>query len=371
MGKLSKKLQKIIDSLPEEMHIKKMIRGEKNNIKKHYPEYKDIVWTDEQKKKYDDFWLSAYGEVFPDKWHKWYQSANGIFNERYFPEILLTTQLEPLWCPPDMRKVLANKSLLYTLYKGAKGVTLPASYVMNVNGLYFNGEDDLISEQDAVGEILKHSTAVLKPTGKTGSGKGVMVMEFKDGTDVNSGKKLKDILDIYGRDFVVQEKITPHPTISCIYPKSLNTIRTITYFANGGIHHVPLAMRIGRGGKLVDNIHAGGLVIALEDDGRTCERAFDWGNNIYYEHPDTKVKFKGLCIAGTQKVIAAAKEAHKKIPQIGIASWDFTVNDKEEPVLIELNLYNQSIWFPQIVSGKSAFGENMEYILKVLKDNER
>ena len=67
------------------------------------------------------------------------------------------------------------------------------------------------------------------------------------------------------------------------------------------------------------------------------------------------------------EIISAAYRVHERLSHIGIVSWDFTVDDTDNVVVIEANIRGQSIWFPQIVHGKGAFGEHTKEVLSVIK----
>ena len=68
---------------------------------------------------------------------------------------------------------------------------------------------------------------------------------------------------------------------------------------------------------------------------------------------------------------------HEMVPQIGVVNWDFTVDEKGEPVLIEANISGGSVWLPQMAHGVGAFGEQTKEVLqwlrfmKKLKPSER
>ena len=180
-----------------------------------------------------------------------------------------------------------------------------------------------------------------------------------------------EIFNSLGENFVVQKRIIPHPDFSVFNSSSINTIRIMTYIANGEMHHVPIAFRIGRKGKNVDNIHSGGLVVGVRDDGTLLPNAYELGygdkTTKYSQHPDSKVTFDGYKLPYIPEIINSAYAIHKRLVNIGIVSWDFTVDCENNPVLIEANIRGQSIWFPQIVHGKGAFGEYTKDIIKMIK----
>ena len=57
---------------------------------------------------------------------------------------------------------------------------------------------------------------------------------------------------------------------------------------------------------------------------------------------------------------------HERIPQLGIISWDFSINAKKQVTLIEVNTRDQAVWFPQMVNGESFFGEHTPYFLSII-----
>jgi D-alanine-D-alanine ligase-like ATP-grasp enzyme len=136
------------------------------------------------------------------------------------------------------------------------------------------------------------------------------------------------------------------------------------------MHHAPIALRIGRENSNVDNIHAGGLVIGVEDNGQLLPTAYELGygdrNTQYTHHPDTNVCFEEIVLPNIVETIRASYQMHGKFPHIGIISWDFTVNDQNQTVLVEANIMGQSVWFPQIVHGKGIFGDQTESVLQMI-----
>ena len=134
------------------------------------------------------------------------------------------------------------------------------------------------------------------------------------------------------------------------------------------IKTAPISMRIGRGGALVDNAHAGGVFIGVTDDGKLLDTAYTEYQDRYYEHPDTHVVFKNYQLPMIDKVRQAAIELHKNLPNMTFISWDFTIDENNNIVLIERNLHSQTVWFPQMAHGKSFFGGFEKYKIFVIYD---
>ena len=141
----------------------------------------------------------------------------------------------------------------------------------------------------------------------------------------------------------------------------------MTYLWKGNVQHAPVVMRIGQGGSYLDNAHAGGMFIALEDDGTMHSTAFTEFKNEFTEHPDTHFKFEGYKMNLLPDVIKAAERCHSFIPQVGCINWDFTINQQGVPLLIEANMCGGGVWLFEMAHGKGPFGELTAEILQWLK----
>lgn len=110
-------------------------------------------------------------------------------------------------------------------------------------------------------------------------------------------EKLKEL----GKNFIVQERLVCSKSIASLYPHSVNTFRIMTYIWNNEIQVVPVIMRIGQHGSHLDNAHAGGMFIAVNNNETLHEKAFTEFKEEYIEHPDTHVVFNGYKIATLKK----------------------------------------------------------------------
>lgn len=211
---------------------------------------------------------------------------------------------------------------------------------------------------------------MIKPTIGSSSGHGVKILNIINGKDVKSNITIENIIAGYKTNYIIQEKIKQHPKIDYLYSNAINTIRIITYILDGEVFHTPITLRIGAGGSEVDNIHSGGLAITVSTEGKLHTHAYQlgYGNSArkFNNHPDTDVLFEGYEIPFMSEMINMSYKLHGLTPHMGVISWDFTVNNNNEILLIEANLLRQSSWFPQMLSGESFFGENVEKVLKQL-----
>lgn len=126
-------------------------------------------------------------------------------------------------------------------------------------------------------------------------------------------------------------------------------------------------MRIGQGTSCLDNAHAGGMFVAVDNDGILHKTAFTEFNTKFMEHPDTRIRFEGYKIEYFGRVLEAARKMHYAVPQVGVVNWDFTLDENGEAVLIEGNMRFGSIWLIEMAHGQGAFGDDTEEVLDWLR----
>lgn len=344
---------------------------EKKNIKKKQNLLQKVELTDAQKKQIDDFYLKNYGKKVPHKWHRLYQSYTGNFDYRYLPEPLLSTKLELL----DNKRLqvlpMENKALLGNFTRGLEGkVRIPKTYVMCVQGRYYDDAGDVIDKETAIRNLTQLNGgkyfAICKKTVDTSSGRDVRLIEVQDGIDVRKNEKLQDVLASMGKNFIVQERLQAHPAFAGLYAGSINTLRVVTYQTKQGYKVAPIIIRIGKDGY-VDNAHQGGMFVGVTEEGTLLKEAVTEFQQRYTAHPVTGVVFEGYSLPKVPEIRQCAIEMHKNYPSMRLISWDFTVDQDGNVVLIEANLHSHTIWMSQYAHGKGFFGEDTAEMLQLIR----
>ena len=134
-----------------------------------------------------------------------------------------------------------------------------------------------------------------------------------------------------------EEYVIQHKSISEIYPCSVNTYRIVTVLSEGEAHIIYAFIRIGNGGRFVDNINAGGMAAPINIDNGVIEyAAFDKDSNFFDKHPYTNCDIKGRQLPCWEESVNLVLEAAKVVPQVGYVGWDVAVTEKG-PILIEGN----------------------------------
>lgn len=365
-------IKKVIKNLLKKITIYRKTKNEVNKFKdkKRIEIYRKVQLTKEQKRAIDCLYKTHYGKKIPYIWHQYYTAYTGNFDATYFPELLFIPKFEYYMNRKvEYAKVFQDKNILPFIAKSA-GIKMPRTLFSCVEGIIKNSNNEQLTKDTLMQELFDVGECFIKPTIDSSSGVGCQVLKIEKGIDEISGKAICDILLEKGNNWAIQERMKCHESIERIYSGSVNTFRIMTYIFNDEIISVPVIMRIGQGGSYLDNAHAGGMFIAIEDDGRLHETAFTEFNQQYQEHPDTKLIFEGYKVEKLPDAIEAAKKMHLMIPQVGCVNWDFTINEEGAPVLIEANLRGGSIWLFQMAWGKGAFGNRTEDILKWIKEME-
>ncbi len=359
--------------------IKEMILGvwdrieQANAISVEKKKYKDprrvqrvesVSLTKEQLKRIDDLYSKNYGKKISVQWHKSYTSYTGTFDEKYLPETLYIPRFERYMnYDSNLANVLENKNLLY-VFANAAGVVMPKRYLACQEGFYSTGDGRPVTIDEAAELLMNIGDCFAKPSIGTDSGRGCEVFCFKNGKDVNTGISCKEALVSMGKNFTIQERVICHESVRRIYSGSVNTFRIMTYRWHDDIIVAPIIMRIGRGGSYLDNAHAGGMFIALSNDGTLHKRAFTELEDSYEVHPDSNLKFEGYKIELLPEVVETVVRMHKTLPTVGVINWDMTINEAGTPILIEANVNGGGIWIFQMAHGKGVFEERTEEILR-------
>jgi hypothetical protein len=346
-----------LEQIPAGVTTLKVWIGEWYAIFRKRKIYCHIKWTRAQQKEFDTFWKTHYGKKISSRWHKLYQSINGIFNVAYIPEIIYTTKLEPKGNKYFYSKVLEDKNLVELLVDGENTV-VPKTVIACCDGRMRTGNYKVISAKNAEALLRTYDRFVIKPTVGGSSGNGVEVVEVQE-----NSVEIEKWIRQYNGNFIIQEAVHQHEAMAKLYPLAVNTIRVMTYLMEDDVYVASVRVRIGQGGKRVDNVHAGGMAVAVREDGRLDRFAYEmgYGNKTlrYESHPDTNVSFENYQIPYVDKIVSEAKKMHLKLPHIRYVSWDFSVNDQNQIVLIEVNLKGQTIWSSQIISGQAVFDERI------------
>jgi hypothetical protein len=148
-------------------------------------------------------------------------------------------------------------------------------------------------------------------------------------------------LQVPGQPRLVQPVIVQHPAIARLYPGSINTVRIETHHAaDGRIRTSCAGLRVGAGGRVVDNMSRGGLAapidIATGRLGHHARRMPRFGMRYHENHPDTDQPFGAITVPGWEGILAIVERAAELLRPLGAIGWDVVVT-ADGPVILEAN----------------------------------
>jgi glutathione synthase/RimK-type ligase-like ATP-grasp enzyme len=195
--------------------------------------------------------------------------------------------------------------------------------------------------KDKILEWLKDKKVFIAKPNNGQCGKGILKINVDDESMADTYKspdKLYQYL-LDNKVDLLEEVVTQADEINAIYPNSVNTIRVVTVLRDTNAEVLAAAMRIGNGGRHVDNFNSGGLVIPINvETGTTKNIAVNKEGQGFTHHPYTGTKIAEIKIPKWDMVINTAKEAAKLIPEVGYVGWDVAITP-DGTTLIEGNQF--------------------------------
>lgn len=154
-------------------------------------------------------------------------------------------------------------------------------------------------------------------------------------------KDIKNIKEFYEKlkedNCFLEELVIQNDEWSKLNPKSLNTIRVVTYALNGKARVLYAVARIGSGKSIVDNFHQGGVGVKVNIDKGVLEGpTIDKNNNESDKTTVTKVKVDGFKIPYWKEITKMVCKAAVVNDKVNIVGWDVGITN-DGPLIIEGN----------------------------------
>ncbi len=193
-----------------------------------------------------------------------------------------------------------------------------------------------------------------------------MSIEKYDVRDYPDHQVLYDLLRSKSQR-LIEQPIRQHPVLDAIYPHSVNSVRLVTLVKDGVPHFVFSSIRIGNGGRCVDNFNSGGMLAPVRiGDGVIEKPAVDKSGALFDSHPMTGTPITGAQIPFWRQCLDLAAKASLVVPGIRYVGWDIAVTP-DGPTLIEGNhfpghdLYNLPAHTSERIGIFPAFNEVIPY----------
>ena len=357
--------QNIINIIKLNKEIKRWRKIELS--KKHRAVEKNIIrghsLTKEEINLINNYFIEHTGKKIDLYWHLKYKTISGHFDYKYFPDIYYNADLKHLMNDKYYVEVYSNKYVLSKIIKGSGLDVLTPENVISCNdGVMLDHDDNLISKEDAIRHITNKQNLFFKNSVGTYGGDGCTLYETVTQEDAIR------IIKSGGNNFLLQKTIKNQKDLFLLNPSTLNTFRIITYYCGDKIYTAPLILRIGRKNGQIDNAHAGGMFVGVDDNGYIISDAKTVKGDTIVKHPDTGIVFKGYFIKNIPLLRETAIKLAALLPQTKLVDWDLTLNEEGKPVCIEANIDSGSIWLMQMTHGVPVFRNQTEQMLNMVKN---
>lgn len=282
------------------------------------------------------------------------------YDKHFVPKDLYVSLIMPSLNPRMDSAVLVNKGLYDVLFKQ---IPQAKCYVKNIAGTFWIGMK--VVSEDAAINFLKSNVGefVIKPSCDSSGGNNVRKVNMSAVQDKT--QYLKELFCEYKQDFVVQEIIRQHKDTAQFNPDSLNTIRMTTLNLNGKFTILASGLRCGQKGAVVDNLAGGGIYVPIDTVGCLYEYGFDhFGNKHAKSSYD--ISFRGMKIETYSRLVEFVTMHHVVFPTCHFIGWDLAINEKGEPLMVEINLNCPIIFVQQVATGP-IFGDRTDEVIEYVK----
>lgn len=282
---------------------------------------------------------------------------------RFIPDDIYYSRIDPYFNDWEYAATMDNKTFYSRMFRNIKQ---PKTICTRQNGYWYSSENQILSVALAVDEIKSFPISFIKNATLSIGGKGILVCE-----ENTSRKEIEEFLNSTSNDIVVQEGLRQSERMAYLNSSSVNTIRIMTLLRkDGSVKICSSCVRVGLEGSKVDNASSGGIVVGVSESGRLNKIAYGPDGRSYTTHPSSGVKFDTIEIPSYNKVKDVVIREALNTPQFRLISWDIAIDDKEEPILIEANLFVGELEFHQLNNGP-IFGDETEEILNEVFTSKR
>ncbi len=288
------------------------------------PEYKTTIRT---------YWKQFKTPVPKKYWFKLLCNEANEFSPKYIPDDKWFGDIVPHYNNLIFAKALQDKCLHNVLFPDIKR---PETVVKCIAGVFYDDSLNLLTREEAVARCHDVGRILIKPSVGSGQGNGIEFFSSEKLTDAD----IQAVFDKYGRDFIVQKKMSQHPVLASLNEKSLNTIRVMTFLHKNQVHVLTAILRVGGGSNEVDNTSQGGYKCTINPDGRLQKYGLSkiGGYWAYTETYPNGIRFEDVVIPSFDRILETVRSHAARMSHFPIIGWDIAVDPQGDPVLVEYNV---------------------------------
>lgn len=296
-------------------------------------------------------------------------------NPNIIPEDICRNVVEIAMNPIYYRGFYSDKNMFDKIFPKD---FLPQTILRKIQGFYYDENYTLKNGNEDLYNLCKrYEKIIIKPAVNSNSGKKVLL--FKNDTKnerfTSVGCKKEYILtyeflnSFYSDDFIIQECMQQSEYIGQFCKTSVNTLRLHVY--RSVVTNEPvipcMIMRIGRDGSYVDNAHAGGLYIGIEQDGSLGKYLCDQYGNKYDSINGINFKDTSYKIPNFQSILNFSKDVARNVIHHRCLALDVMIDKNGMPKLIEFNINTFSMWLFQF-TGHTMYEEYTDEVINYCKN---
>lgn len=317
------------------------------------------ILTREEKKQIREYW-KQYIKNINYKDFNFYMSHSGVFSPKYISNEIFAKYIEDYFNNIKLASAFGDKNY-FELY--LKDFKLPKTYAHMINGTFLNENYEIMDKDSVLSVLVTNLPIVIKNTISTSMGDDIKIVD-------NIGKEeLSKLIDtLNGTNYIFQEKIKQSKILSQFNESTVNIIRIFTYMIDDAIYTSSSKLRIGDKNSCVigDNV----INFFINNDGLVDKDGFD-SNGIFYDNLLYEYVDADVVIPQIEKIKKLVSTAAEKIPHYKLIGWDVTLDENDEPVIIEYNITSLAPDFLQL-NGEPFFKENTDIVLeKVFKEKKK
>lgn len=268
--------------------------------------------------------LEDYGQALKKHWVSYSEYAEKYEfykkNEEQRDEYVSALKMDYFYrryCPMAAKAVFRDKTRfleVYGDYVHRKWLYIPKAS--------FADFEKMVSQYDCIAKPLNESR-----------GKGIFKV-FKDDAE----RDIQKLYDYFVKNnYLIEQCIENGKELKAFHPQSLNTIRVVTVSNKEKACVFSGVLRVGIGGNVIDNSHAGGISAQINIESGIVETdGADSHGNRYEYHPDSNIKIKGFNIPYWDAIVNTCCEAARRT-SIPIVGWDVVANDDGTIEFVEGN----------------------------------
>lgn len=288
----------------------------------------------------DLYKLSKYWKAFPDSYFRF-----GMFKKDYtdfdkMKSFVPQNAYYPYSKVKDTRyNLLIDDKIIFHDIMSYYGLPVPKRYFTFRNNAFRDSFKILDNKEvDAIINSIKDERIFVKRS-SGGGASGISIFTRTDGGIYIDEDGIEVSAEMIKKKFnsesiIFEKQIRQEKTLAQFNPDTVNTIRILTYK-----HQIISAtVRFGGKGGFIDNLSRGGVAVSCDINtgelGEYGMRMYDIRK--YYDHPDSKIKFKGVRITQWNDIVNLVYKTMELLPYYTSVGFDIATTESG-PVIIEIN----------------------------------